>query len=63
VTSPYLTRREAAVYARVSEDTIDRAIASGDLRAVGTSGRVLTKQEWLDEWLERREQNGRREAS
>jgi excisionase family DNA binding protein len=54
VESPWLSRSEASQRARCSESTVDRAVRSGALRAGGTFGRVLIKQEWLDEWLERR---------
>jgi len=47
----YLTRHEAAARARVSVDTIDRAVAAGELRAGGTANRTRIKPEWVDEWL------------
>ena len=50
----YLTRAQAAGYAKVSVSTIDRARRSGELRAGGTQRRTLFRQEWLDEWLSRR---------
>jgi excisionase family DNA binding protein len=60
VNSPYLTKAEAAGYARVSVRTIERAIKAGDLEAGGTPGRRLVRQEWVDEWLgrARRDRNG-----
>lgn len=58
MTSPYLTRKEAAEYARCSEDTIGRAIRRGELRAAGTPGLVRIKQEWIDAWLEKRDGSG-----
>lgn len=54
----YLTKQEAADYARVSTSTIKRAIRSGALRSGGTPGLVRIRPEWVDEWLEHRE-NGR----
>jgi excisionase family DNA binding protein len=50
----WLTKQEAATYARVSVSTIERAIRAGELRAGGTPGRVLIRREWIDEWLEHR---------
>jgi excisionase family DNA binding protein len=60
VTSPYLTKAEAADYARVSVRTIERAIKAGDLDAGGIPGRRLIRQEWVDAWLMRaqRDRNG-----
>jgi excisionase family DNA binding protein len=52
--SPYLTKAEAAAYARLSPRTIQRALASGQLRSAGTEQRRLIRPEWIDEWLERR---------
>jgi excisionase family DNA binding protein len=50
----WLTKQEAADYARVSVSTIERAIRAGELRAAGTAGRVLIRREWVDEWIEGR---------
>lgn len=47
----WLTRREAAVHARVSLSTIDRALKSGELRSVRTDGLRRTRIRWVDAWL------------
>jgi excisionase family DNA binding protein len=52
--SPYLTLAEAANYARVSVDTVRRAIYRQELHAAGTAGLFRIKPEWVDEWLENR---------
>jgi excisionase family DNA binding protein len=54
VESPYLTLQEAADYARVSVDTLRRAIYRRELHAAGTAGLFRIKREWVDEWLENR---------
>lgn len=50
-TRRYLTRREAAAYARLSTRTIDRAVREGHLRVAGTQRRRLFLKQWIDEWL------------
>ena len=51
----WLTRHEAATYARVGLRTIDRWLASGQLRSSGGAGdRRLIRRDWLDQWLEER---------
>jgi excisionase family DNA binding protein len=50
----YLTRQEAADYARLSLSTIKRALRAGELHAVGSRGRVRIRPEWVEAWLERR---------
>ena len=51
----WLTRAEAAAYARCSLATIDRAVRRGELRSViigGDHGRLRRfRREWLDAWL------------
>jgi excisionase family DNA binding protein len=53
--SVWLTRAEAAAYARCSLATIDRAVRLRELRSVvlgGDHGRLRRfRREWLDEWL------------
>jgi excisionase family DNA binding protein len=47
------TRREAAVYARVSEATIGREVRNSRLRHVRVGGRraLRFRREWIDDWL------------
>lgn len=45
------TKQEAAIYARVSVRTVERAQASGMLRAGGTPGRRLYRAADLDAWI------------
>ena len=52
--SPYLTKAEAAEYARVHPATIDRARKTGALEDKGTPGRVRLTREDIDRWLEGR---------
>jgi excisionase family DNA binding protein len=53
--TPWLTTREAAVYARTSKERLYEAIANGQLKAVkpraDKRGRWLTRAEYLDAWL------------
>jgi excisionase family DNA binding protein len=53
LTPEWLTKREAADRARVTQRTIENWIKWGWLRAGGTTGRVRIKTEWLDACLER----------
>ena len=52
----YLTRKEAAEYVRLSEETIKAAIYDGRLRAKksgkGGGGRVLISRADLDAWFD-----------
>jgi excisionase family DNA binding protein len=52
----YFTRREAAEYVRLSEETIKAAIYDGRLRAKksgkGGGGRVLISRADLDAWFD-----------
>jgi excisionase family DNA binding protein len=50
-----MTKGQAAEYAQVSAKTIQRAIRLGALRAGRTPGLVRIRREWVDEWLERRD--------
>jgi excisionase family DNA binding protein len=52
--SPYLTKTEAAEYARCSIRTINRALAAGDLPRYGAINRALFTKEDLDAWLKGR---------
>ena len=47
----WLSRKEAAAYARRSVDTIDRAIKAGRLKATKTDGRVAIRRRWIDSYL------------
>lgn len=47
----WMSRREAAEYARVSIDTIDRAIKAGQLESRKPLRRRLTTRDWLDRWI------------
>jgi hypothetical protein len=47
----WLTKGEAAQYARCSEKTIERATAEVKLRAGGHRGLRLYRRKWLDAWL------------
>jgi hypothetical protein len=49
--SDWLTRSEAATYARVSLSKIDRAISAGTLTSTKRDGRRLTRRLWIDAWL------------
>ena len=50
---PWLTRREAATYARCHPTTIDRAVHEGALRVAGTRGHRVFRRSWIDAWLSR----------
>jgi excisionase family DNA binding protein len=47
----WLTKAEAADYARCSTATIERAVHDRKLRTGGTGGLRLFRREWLDAWL------------
>jgi len=47
----WLTKAEAAAYAKVSASTLERAVHAGELTAGGTHGRRRFRREWLDAWL------------
>jgi excisionase family DNA binding protein len=51
----WLTRRDAAAYARLSEATIGREARRGRLRCAKVGGRraLRFRREWIDEWLAR----------
>jgi excisionase family DNA binding protein len=51
----WLTRRDAASYARLSEATIGREARRGRLRCAKVGGRraLRFRREWIDEWLAR----------
>jgi excisionase family DNA binding protein len=48
----YLTRAEAAVRARVSVGTIDRARKEGKLKASKVAGHVLIRVDNLERWMQ-----------
>jgi excisionase family DNA binding protein len=49
----WLTRRDAAAYAQVSEATIGREVRSGRLRHARVGGRrsLRFRRHWIDDWL------------
>lgn len=47
----WISKAEAAEYAHVSERTLERAVAAGELEAGGTRGRRLFQRVALDAWL------------
>ena len=49
----WLTRRDAAAYAQVSEATIGREVRSGRLRHARVGGRrsLRFRHHWIDNWL------------
>jgi excisionase family DNA binding protein len=53
-TSPWLTLAEAAEYTRRGKRFLAREVQAGRLRAarVGGRGEILTRREWLDQFLE-----------
>lgn len=55
--SPWMTAAEAAAYAKRGRRFILREIAAGRLRAARVGGRreILTRAEWIDQWIERLE--------
>ncbi|MGC4084430.1 MAG: helix-turn-helix domain-containing protein [Vicinamibacterales bacterium] len=55
VDTPWLTTIDAARYLRFSPQAIRQACAEGKLRHVqpgGMRGKILTRREWLDAWVE-----------
>jgi excisionase family DNA binding protein len=54
VDSPWMTKAEAATYAKRGKRALARAVHAGDLRAarIGGRGELLFRREWLDEWIE-----------
>jgi len=50
----WLTRVEAAAYARVHANTIDRWRHEGLRYSGGNGKKILIRSDWLDEWIEHR---------
>lgn len=48
----YLTIRDAAKYSGLSPRSIERAVASGELKKHQPTGKVLVKREDIDRWVE-----------
>lgn len=64
--TPWLTVAEAASYLKYSPRMIRAACASDALRHVqpgGSRGRILTRREWLDEWVTRSLRGGHPDCS
>ena len=59
----YITRKEAAARARMCDRTIDRAIASGDLKSYQIGSRVLSSDVDVDAWIERHAATEAKEAA
>ena len=53
ISEAWWTRRDAALYAHVSEATIGREVRAGRLRSVRVGGRrtLRFRRDWIDEWL------------
>lgn len=51
--TPWLTAKEAAEYLKRGRRFVLREIKGGRMRGalVGARGEVLTKREWLDQWV------------
>jgi excisionase family DNA binding protein len=51
--SPWMTARDAAAYIRKNKKFVLREIRLGRLRAarVGGRGEILTRRDWIDEWV------------
>ena len=43
--------KEAAEYAKVSETTIRRAVAKGELKVSRKTGKLLFRRYWINNWL------------
>ena len=43
--------KEAAKYAKVSETTIRRAVAKGELKVSRKTGKLLFRRYWINNWL------------
>lgn len=59
--TPWLTTDEAASYIKFSPQAIRAACRVNALRHVqrgGTRGKILTRREWLDAWVEKHTQGG-----
>jgi len=52
----WLTRDEAADHLRLSERTLDRLVARGEVRSALIEGRRIFRREWLDEFAAAREE-------
>jgi len=48
----WLDMREICAYTSLSESTIRRAVATGTLKSSKTTGKLLFKRCWVDQWLE-----------
>jgi excisionase family DNA binding protein len=55
----FLSKQRAAVYARLSVRTLERAIRAGELEAVQVPGHVRIRLDQLDAWLDHRYDSAR----
>ena len=49
--SDWMDIKEACKYASVSDSTLRRAIAKGELKVSKATGKLLFKIDWVDRWL------------
>lgn len=52
--SKYLKKQEVKEYTTLSYAIINNAIRNGSLKSVFIGNRHLFKQEWVDNWLEKK---------
>lgn len=61
IETPWLTVAEAAAYVKYSPRSIRSACRDGVLRHAqtgGAYGKILTRREWLDAWVQKHVQGG-----
>ena len=49
----FLDINQVVHYASLSESTIRRAVAKGELKVSRSTGKLLFKTDWVDRWLTR----------
>lgn len=52
ISSKWLDIKKAVLFSSLSESTLKRAIRQGTLKASRTTGKILIKDEWLNNYLE-----------